>query len=74
MLVTSCIFQSSSVIYDISCVCIISAYFAIGDPSNGVGNIFVIILIIKLLFYCKHCLNPSVLTVEDGHTNETLYI
>jgi len=49
-------------------------YLAICDPSNGVVNIFVTILIIKLLFYYKHCLNPSVLTVEDGHMNETLYI
>jgi len=74
VLVWPCISQSSSVTYDISSVCIISMYLAICDPSNGVVNIFVTILIIKLLFYYKHCLNPSVLTVEDGHMNETLYI
>ena len=37
-------------------------------------NKFVTILIIKLLFYCKHYLNPSVVTVQDGHMNETLCI
>jgi hypothetical protein len=74
VLVWSCIFKSSSLTYDISTVCTISAYFAVGDPSNGVVNVFVTILIIKLLFYGKHCLNPSVLTVEDGHMNETLYM